>query len=75
MNVIRMNRMDRNELIRRMQDRMDKMNGQNEVIGTNDKGKSRYGKWRKSNMSWWIKGIMKEYEGPNDMVMEKMRGQ
>ena len=44
-----------------------------EWIGTNDKGELRHGKWRKSNVSQWMKGMVKGYEGPNDMVSEKCR--
>ena len=59
-----------------MCERMDKMNGLDEceieLIGTNDKGEPRHGKWRKSNMSGWMKGMVKGYEGPNDMVSENV---
>ena len=47
------------------------MNVGNEVIGTNDKGEPRNGKWMESNVVWWIKGMVEGYKGPNDMVTEK----
>ena len=42
-----------------------------EWIGTNVKGGPRHGKWRKTNVSQWMKGMVKGYEGPNDMVAKK----
>ena len=41
-----------------------------ERIGKNDKGEPRHGKWSKNNVSWWMKGMVKGYEGPNDMVSD-----
>ena len=43
-----------------------------EWIGTNDKVESRNGKLKKKNMSRWMKGMVKGYEGSNDMVSENM---